>query len=55
MSKKIISVQFDDGEQERLAKLVKVTGWSQSEVLRELVKVATVLRPVMQAELRTED
>jgi hypothetical protein len=48
---KMIAVRLDEEHIQKLEKLVEITGWNQSEVLRRLIESAWVTPPAVGSDL----
>lgn len=48
---KLIAVQLQPQQLQKLAKIVAMTGWNQSEVIRQLIDAAQVTPPAVVARV----
>ncbi len=52
--KKLIAFQVSQPQLDKLEKLVTVTGWNQSEVMRQLIDAAVVRSPQARVQVEVE-
>lgn len=55
MDKKLIAIRLEAEQIQKLDKLVEMTGWNQSEIIRLLIDAAWVTPPAVGTSLRVKD